>query len=103
MPFSHINCAQLSAWIDDDKPLTIIDIRDQHSFQNGSIDRAEHIHNDNIEAFMQKTPKDRPLIVCCYHGNSSQGAADYFNQQGFGECYSLDGGYEAWSAHLNSK
>jgi thiosulfate sulfurtransferase len=34
--------------------------------------------------------------VCCYHGNSSQGAAQYFAEQGFTQAYSLDGGYEMW-------
>jgi thiosulfate sulfurtransferase len=28
---------------------------------------------------------------------SSQGAANYLNEQGFDAVYSLDGGYSAWS------
>jgi thiosulfate sulfurtransferase len=37
-----------------------------------------------------------PLIVSCYHGNSSQSAAAYLCSQGFTEVYSLDGGFEVW-------
>ncbi|MGL5628515.1 MAG: rhodanese-like domain-containing protein, partial [Plesiomonas shigelloides] len=37
-----------------------------------------------------------PVIVMCYHGNSSQGAAQYLVNQGFDEVYSLNGGFEAW-------
>ena len=37
-----------------------------------------------------------PLIVCCYHGNSSQGAAAYLASIGFAETYSLDGGFDLW-------
>ncbi|MDE0931482.1 MAG: rhodanese-like domain-containing protein, partial [Halioglobus sp.] len=40
--------------------------------------------------------RDQPLLIYCYHGNSSQGAADYFFNQGFEDVYSMDGGYEAW-------
>ena len=39
---------------------------------------------------------DAPLVVVCYHGNSSQSAAAYFIQQGFSDVYSLDGGFELW-------
>ena len=102
MPFSHLNVTQLDEWLSEKKTITIIDIRDQQSFLNGSIEQAEHIHNGNVEEFIARGHKSSPLVVCCYHGNSSQGAADYFNQQGFEDCYSLDGGYEAWAAHLKT-
>ncbi len=32
----------------------------------------------------------------CYHGISSQGAAQYLINQGFDAVYSVDGGFEAW-------
>ena len=48
-------------------------------------------------AFVSESDKDIPLIVCCYHGISSQGAAAYFAEQGFREVYSLNGGYDAWA------
>jgi rhodanese-related sulfurtransferase len=46
---------------------------------------------------------DAPLIVSCYHGNSSQGAAAYLVGQGFSEVYSLDGGFELWHATYPSE
>ncbi len=49
-----------------------------------------------MERFLSTADKDKPLIVYCYHGNSSQGAANYFFDQGYKEVYSMDGGYEAW-------
>lgn len=74
----------------------IIDIRDAMSFQAGHMTSATRIDNQNIDSFMSQADKQAPLIVCCYHGNSSQGAANYFSEQGFTESYSLDGGYEQW-------
>ena len=38
------------------------------------------------------------MVVCCYHGISSQGAAAYFAEQGFNEVYSMMGGFEAWQS-----
>jgi len=78
------------------KPFTLIDIRDRQSFEQGHIAGAIHIDNGNVDDFLMRTDKSLPLVVCCYHGNSSQGAADYFQQQGFHQSFSLDGGYEYW-------
>ena len=75
----------------------IIDIRDVMSFQSGHMTAATHIDNQSIEPFMDQSDKKSPLIVCCYHGNSSQNAAHYFSEQGFEDVYSLDGGYEEWT------
>ena len=74
----------------------VVDIRDAGSFSNGHIEGAVRIDNSNFQSFIDSADKSLPLVVCCYHGNSSQGAADFFNQQGFEESYSLDGGYTAW-------
>ena len=74
----------------------VVDIRDAHSFSSGAIPDAVHLSGDDVEAFIENTDQSRPLIVCCYHGNSSQGAAQFFAQRGFEQTYSLDGGYEAW-------
>ena len=39
---------------------------------------------------------EQPILVMCYHGISSQGAAQYLVNQGFEQVYSVDGGFEAW-------
>ncbi len=97
MTYQHLSCDQLKTWMDEgNKELTLIDIRDPQSFVTGHIPGAILIDNSNVQKFISETDLSQPLVVCCYHGNSSQGAADFFNQHGFKECYSLDGGYEAW-------
>jgi len=35
-------------------------------------------------------------VVCCYHGISSQQAAQFLISQDFTEVYSLDGGFTDW-------
>jgi len=74
----------------------IIDIRDAMSFQTGHMTNSIRIDNQGVEQFMAQADQQAPLIVCCYHGNSSQNAAQYFSEQGFQDVYSLDGGYEQW-------
>ena len=76
----------------------IVDIRDTTSYQNSHIINAINLDNDSVQTFIENNAKSRPLIVCCYHGNSSKGAAEYLAAQGFSEVYSLNGGYSQWSA-----
>ena len=75
----------------------VIDIRDPDSYAGSHLPGAiQLIGKKEAEDFMTKSNKDKPLIVYCYHGNSSQGAASYFAQQGFKEVYSLVGGFESY-------
>ena len=74
----------------------IVDIRDSASFQSGHIPGAVHLSDDTVEQFVSSAGKENPLVVYCYHGISSQGAAAYFSEQGFKEVSSMIGGFEAW-------
>ncbi len=77
--------------------VAIVDIRDRASFNNGHIENALFLDNDNIDDFITKTNKDTTIIVYCYHGNSSQNAAQFIAEQGFPSVYSMDGGFEQWT------
>lgn len=93
--FQHINAKQLKEKIDAES-VTIVDIRDANSYFSGHISKASLLDNKNVADLVEKTDKKQPIAVCCYHGNSSQGAAQYLFEQGFENVYSLDGGFEVW-------
>lgn len=76
----------------------VVDIRDPHSFANGHIPGARHLDNHSLADFIAGADLDAPLLVICYHGNSSQSAAAFLAHQGFAEVYSIDGGFELWRA-----
>jgi len=78
--------------------LLLIDVRDHGSFARGHIDGAENVSPINLGQYLTQTPKERPVLIYCYHGNSSQAYAKAFAESGFDEVYSLDGGYEGWVA-----
>lgn len=78
------------------EPFCVVDIRDPDSFAAGRLPGAQHLGNDNLQAFLADTDRSRPVLVCCYHGLSSQNAAQFLIEQGFDTVYSLDGGFEAW-------
>jgi thiosulfate sulfurtransferase len=74
----------------------VVDVRDEQSFRSGRLPGACHLSNDNLAEFIENTDTTVPVLVYCYHGHSSQGAAAMLSGQGFNEVYSIDGGFEAW-------
>ena len=95
MDFKIIDIHQAKEFVDDHSAL-VIDIRDPQSFQEAHIPHAVHISQENIEAFIQHSDKSKSLICYCYHGISSQNAAQFLCDQGFSVVYSLQGGFEEW-------
>lgn len=93
--FKRISTQQAKTLLDDNTA-TLADIRDQPSFLSSHIDGAIHLNNDNLDAFIAQTPLKKPLIVYCYHGNSSQSAGQFLAEKGFSEVYRMDGGFEEW-------
>ncbi|MBS3798304.1 MULTISPECIES: thiosulfate sulfurtransferase GlpE [Pseudoalteromonas] len=99
MAYKHISVAQTQALLNDEN-VVIADIRDPNSFAAGHIPKAEHLSNSNIGEFMLHKEYDQPIIVVCYHGISSQGAAGYLAEQGFDDVYTMDGGFSAWATQF---
>lgn len=95
--FKHMNIAELRD-IMDSESVKVVDIRDLISFQQGHIPSSVRLDNDNVQRFIDDTPKDSKVVVCCYHGNSSQNAAQFLAEQGFSDVYSLDGGFTMWQS-----
>jgi thiosulfate sulfurtransferase len=93
--FQHISAEQTKVRLEKNE-IKIVDIRDEQSFELGHIPSAYHLTNSSISQFIQDNDFDVPIVVCCYHGISSQQAAQYMIHQGFKEVYSMDGGFEAW-------
>ncbi|MBF5057161.1 rhodanese domain-containing protein [Alcanivorax sp. 521-1] len=73
-----------------------VDVRDPGSHEQARIPGAVPLNQANLEQFLADTDRQRPLVVYCYHGHSSQGASDYLAEQGFDAVVSLDGGFEYW-------
>ena len=75
----------------------IVDIRDPDSYAATHIPGAIQLNDRTVTDFIETADKEKPLIIYCYHGISSQGAAAFFVEQGFKEVYSMAGGFESWA------
>ena len=81
MTFQIITTDQVrDMMVQDD--VTIIDMRDTTTYSQGHINSAQAMGNLDIDKFAQEQSKESPLILYCYHGHSSQGAASWFAKKG---------------------
>ncbi|HEY2922269.1 MAG TPA: thiosulfate sulfurtransferase GlpE [Candidatus Binatia bacterium] len=80
----------------DQKECVFVDIRDPGSYREAHIPGAIHLHDGNVQEFLQNTAKDEAIVVYCYHGNSSLGATAFLLENGFKDVASMSGGFEAW-------
>ncbi|WP_110951589.1 thiosulfate sulfurtransferase GlpE [Pseudomonas bohemica] len=81
----------------------LVDVRDAQTYASNHIPDSHHLDNHSIADFIRQADLDKPLVVLCYHGNSSQSAAAYLVGQGFSEVYSMDGGFELWKTTFPSE
>ena len=80
----------------DERQCMFVDIRDPGSYRSAHVPGALHLHDGNVQEFIKNTDKQTPVVVYCYHGNSSLGAAAYLIDNGFNNVASMSGGFEAW-------
>ena len=80
----------------DERSSLFVDIRDPGSYRQAHIPGAIHLNDGNVQEFLENTAKNQPVIVYCYHGNSSLGATAFLIENGFTNVASMSGGFEAW-------
>jgi monothiol glutaredoxin len=57
--------------------------------------------DDDGRAYLDKLPKDTPVVFHCHHGGRSQAAADHYLKHGFTTVYNVAGGIDAWSQDVD--
>jgi len=80
--------------------VVVADIRDPQSFAAGHVENAFLLNNSTMTEFSRVTEFETPVLVFCYHGHSSQGAAQYLANLGYEEVYSVNGGFEMWKQNF---
>lgn len=86
-----------------EKNMLVLDMRDIGSYLTGRYPNALHLDSSHLRALLKHTAKQLPIVIYCQHGFASRKTAQLFADFGFTNCYSLDGGYEAWFASLEKR
>ncbi len=102
-----INVETLRTWLEEGRPVTVLDIRPVHEREEWSIPGSMHIDaynalkaNDPKALAGVELPGDLPVVAVCAAGKTSLVAAQQLQTCGI-EALSLEGGMKAWSLAWN--
>ena len=76
----------------------VVDLRSAEAFSRGHIVNARNIPFDELEASKDRLNhfRNKPLVVVCDAGLTSNKAANSLRNSGFASVYGLKGGMSAW-------
>lgn len=104
----HIDTATLRDWLEQGRPVTVLDVRSDEDRSQWAIPGSVHI---NASDALRKgepgplqdavLPPDLPVVTVCNAGRMSEKAADVLTGRGI-DALSLTGGMKAWSVAWNS-
>ncbi len=93
----EIDAAEARAQLDEGD-VALVDVRDQHEWDEGHIPGALHVPRSFLESKIESAVPDRerPLVVYCASGNRSAFAAKTLEELGYENVVSLAGGFTDW-------
>jgi rhodanese-related sulfurtransferase len=93
--FQRLHPAQAHAWLAGRPHALLLDAREARHHDASHLAGSTRLDGRNHEALLMRQPKDRPVLIYCYHGNASQTWADMFSDFGFKDVADLVGGWSA--------
>ena len=97
----EISVEELKRWLDDEREVTLIDVREPHEHQICRLDGARLIPIRELPHRLDELPDQRDIVVHCHHGPRSAHAVAYLRQQGLPRVTNLAGGIDAWSLRVD--
>ena len=90
----EVDTEQLKAWISDDVPFTLVDIREPHELRLGYAASALLLRMNDIPNRVDELPsKETRLVIYCAAGSRSYGVAHWLREQGWEDSWSLESGF----------
>jgi len=91
----------LAIWLQEQRPVTIIDVRQDHEFAICRIEGARLIPLHELPERLQELPSEGHIVVQCHHGPRSTQATHFLRQSGFEKAWNLAGGIDRWSLEID--
>lgn len=98
MSYRDIEPAEI-AGLRAEPDLLVFDTRDPASYEADHLDGAQPISDAIIKQLIKSRRRERPILVYCYHGNSSRDLCQFIAGLGFSRVHNLVGGWQAWERH----
>ena len=87
----------LRQWLEEGRPLQIVDARTGLEYRQGTIAGARHAPLVEMPVSVQRLELqlDKPVVVLCLSGHRSLPGTRWLRARGY-EAYTLEGGVMAW-------
>ena len=113
-PAPRIAARELKQWLDEGRPVTLLDTRNDYEVKLGTFRNAKVIgiqHFRNFPDAVRRLPaelKQQPIVTFCTGGIRCEKAAPFMIREGFEQIYQLDGGIlkyfeECGAAHYDGE
>lgn len=89
---------QLQTWLDEQRDLTLLDVRNRHEVKCGTFCQAIDLKLEHFREFpkasqqLDPTFTDKPVVIFCTGGIRCEKASIVLAQQGFNQVCQLEGG-----------
>ena len=82
----------------NDQDALIVDVGSVCEYKDGHIPQSRHIPFDGLQERLSELAKikDKPIVLYCRTGATSQSACALLKKNGFTDVYSLNGGLPTW-------
>lgn len=94
----NISASQARDLIEKDKDVFILDVRTKEEYDDAHIKGANLIPIQELEANLNKIPKDKKIVVHCAKGKRSARACEMLKDKGLKELYNVEGGINQWKS-----
>lgn len=94
----EISPAEVRDMILRGEDFVLIDIRNSKSYVKSHLQGAicAPFGATNPEMYLQRFPKEKPMVVYCYRGGASKVVADKLTELGYADVRSMKGGHWSW-------
>lgn len=89
---------ELKQWLDDDRPVTLLDTRNDYEVNLGTFENAVRLKIDHFREFpeaaaeLPESVRQQPVVTFCTGGIRCEKAGPMLEKLGFRDVYQLDGG-----------
>ncbi len=93
-----LTAKELKQWLDEGRPVTLLDTRNDYEVKLGTFRNALPIGVDHFREFpeaVRRLPpsmKERPIVMFCTGGVRCEKAGPFMEREGFKQIFQLDGG-----------
>ena len=97
-PSAKLSARTLKQWLDEGRPVTLLDTRNDYEVRLGTFRGALVPHIDHFRDFpaaVERLPaelKERPIVMFCTGGIRCEKAGPFMEREGFKNIFQLDGG-----------